>query len=236
MKSLKRTSFPKFNKTDKCIWLGSLLLIALSFVLCGEFDIAVLCACLVGATALIFLAKGNPIGQLLTVLFSVLYGYVSLKCRYYGEMITYLGMTAPMALASAVSWYGNPFDGGGSEVKIRPLKKSDLVLLPVCAGLATAVFGVLLAYFNTPNLALSTISVTTSFLAAGLTFLRSSYYAAAYAANDVILIALWVLATIGDRSFLPMISCFAIFLVNDIYGFLSWREMKKRQSNAPDAK
>ncbi len=236
MKSTKRTSLPEFNKTDKFIWFGSLLFIALSFILCGEFNVAVLCACLVGSTALIFIAKGNLIGQLLTVLFSVLYGFVSLKCRYYGEMITYLGMTAPMALAAAVSWYRNPFDDGKSEVKVRPLKKSDLVILSACAVLATAVFGTLLAYFNTPNLVLSTISVTTSFLAVGLTFLRSSYYAAAYAANDVILIALWVLATIGDRSFLPMIGCFAIFLVNDIYGFLSWREMKKRQSNVPDAK
>ncbi len=233
---MKRTTFPDFNKTDKIIWFGSVTLIALSFALSGELDVAVLSACLIGATALIFLAKGNPIGQLLTVLFSLLYGYVSLKCRYYGEMLTYLGMTAPMAIAAAVSWYKNPFEEGKSEVKIRELKKSDPVILAILSVLATALFGVLLAVFDTPNLVPSTISITTSFIAVGLTFLRSPYYAVAYAVNDIVLIVLWVLATVEDISFLPMISCFAIFFVNDIYGFFSWRKMKKRQSDAPAAK
>ena len=75
----------------------------------------------------------------------------------------------------------------------------------------------------------STISVTTSFLAAFLTFLRSPLYALGYAANDIVLIVLWVLATMGDKDYLPMIICFIIFLINDIYGYVSWRKMEKDQ-------
>ena len=65
----------------------------------------------VGAVALVLMAKGDVWGQILTVVFSVLYGFTSWQFRYYGEMITYLGMTLPMALAAVFSWLRHPFQG-----------------------------------------------------------------------------------------------------------------------------
>ncbi|MDE5995443.1 MAG: nicotinamide mononucleotide transporter family protein, partial [Eubacterium sp.] len=55
------------------------------------------------------------------------------------------------------------------------------------------------------------------------------YYAVAYAANDVVLIILWVLAAIDDISYLPMIICFVIFFINDLFGYVSWQKRKKLQ-------
>lgn len=40
----------------------------------------------------------------LMIVFSLLYGVISYTCAYYGEMITYLGMTAPMALFALISF------------------------------------------------------------------------------------------------------------------------------------
>ena len=59
-----------------------------------------------------------------------------------------------------------------------------------------------LEYFNTANIVPSTVSVTTSFLAVYLTFRRSPYFALAYAANDIVLIVLWVLASICDARYI----------------------------------
>ncbi|MDD4415074.1 MAG: nicotinamide mononucleotide transporter, partial [Oscillospiraceae bacterium] len=70
---------------------------------------------------------------------------------------------------------------------------------------------------------------TTSFLAVYLTFRRSPHYALAYAANDIVLIVLWVLASMSDITYLSVVICFAMFLVNDIYGFINWSKMHKRQ-------
>ena len=75
----------------------------------------------------------------------------------------------------------------------------------------------------------STLSVTTSFLAVYLTFRRSAYFPLAYAANDLVLIVLWTLAAMEDPSYLSVVICFVMFLVNDGYGFLSWSRMQKRQ-------
>ena len=94
----------------------------------------------------------------------------------------------------------------------------------------TAVFYFILEAFNTSNIVLSTISVTTSFLAVYLTFRRSAYYALAYAANDIVLIVLWILASFTDKRYISVVVCFAAFLINDLYGFINWQSMKKRQS------
>lgn len=76
-------------------------------------------ASLVGVTSLIFNAKGNPFGQFLMVVFSLLYGIISFTFAYYGEMITYLGMTMPMAIFALISWLKNPYNGNKSEVKVN---------------------------------------------------------------------------------------------------------------------
>ena len=94
----------------------------------------------------------------------------------------------------------------------------------------TAAFYFILDFFNTANIIPSTISVTTSFLAVYLTFRRSHYFALAYAANDIVLIMLWVLASFSDTRYISVVFCFAAFFVNDIYGFINWKRIKKRQS------
>jgi nicotinamide riboside transporter PnuC len=90
-------------------------------------------------------------------------------------------------------------------------------------------FYLILGALDTSNLVISTVSVSTSFLAAALTYLRSPYYALGYAANDVVLIVLWVLASVVDISYLSMVVCFIMFLVNDLYGFINWRRMQRKQ-------
>lgn len=221
----------KLNKTEFVIWLLSVITIAVSFLLVSEKDYLTLTASLIGATALIFVAKGEVLGQILTVVFSIFYGVISFKFRYFGELITYVGMTAPIALMSTVTWLKNPYKKGESEVKIAKLTKGKIILMIVLTAVTTFVFYFILRYFNTANLFFSTVSVATSFSASYLMLFRSPYYAVAYAANDVVLIILWVLASVTNIQYVPMVICFVIFLVNDLFGFISWQKRKKQQRN-----
>ena len=153
------------SKFERGLWLFSLAGVTLSSVLSPVFDPLSLTASLIGVTALIFVAKGDPLGQVLTVVFSVFYGGISWTFRYYGEMITYLGMSAPMAALAVVSWLRNPYEQGKAEVRVNRLKLPEICLLAVLTMLVTALFYFILAFFGTANLLPSTISVTTSFLA-----------------------------------------------------------------------
>ena len=217
-----------FTAFDYSLWGVSAATIITAFLLTEPRDYINLATSLVGVTALIFIAKGRVLGQILTVVFAALYGVVSYFFRYYGEMITYLGMTAPIAIVTVIDWLRHPFKDS-AEVSVGKVSKKQLVLMSVLSIAVTAAFGALLYYLNTPNLVVSIISITTSFVASYLSLLRSPYYAAAYAANDVVLIVLWILAAVKTPSYAPMIACFAAFLLNDVYGLISWRKMKKRQ-------
>ena len=218
-----------FTKFEIGLWTSSVLLILVSFCIFDRENYLTLLASLIGATFLIFNAKGNPIGQLLTMVFGLLYAIISYEYAYYGEMITYMGMTFPMAFFALISWLKNPYEKGKAEVKVNKLSKKELVFMFVLTAVVTIVFYFILKYFNTANIIPSTISITTSFLAVYLTFRRSPFFALAYAMNDLVLIVLWFLASITDISYLSVVICFVVFFVNDMYGFISWKRMEKKQ-------
>ena len=219
-----------FSKTDIALWISSAILIIVSFYIFDRKSYLTLCASLIGVTSLIFNAKGNPFGQLLMIIFSLLYGIISYTFCYYGEMITYLGMTMPMACFALISWLKNPYNGNKAEVKVNTLTAKENGYMWFITAIVTILFYFILKYFRTANIIPSTISVTTSFLAVYLTFRRSPYFAIAYASNDIVLIILWLLASLYDARYISVVVCFAAFFANDIYGYISWQKMKVRQS------
>ena len=145
-------------------------------------------------------------------------------------MITYLGMTVPMAVVALVSWLRNPYGKGHSQVKVNSIAKKEILFLIGLTALVTLLFYFILLRLGTSNIIPSTASVATSFFAVYLTARRSPYFALAYAANDVVLIVLWVLASLHDVSYISVAVCFVMFLFNDLYGFINWRRMQKRQA------
>lgn len=175
---------------------------------------------------MVFAAKGNVWAQILMIIFSILYGIISWRFHYWGEMITYLGMTMPMAIWSTITWLKNPAKNG-KGVAIQELRLKHIVWLVLFGTITTIVFYYILAVLNTPNIVFSTISITTSFLAASLKMLRSSYYAFGYALNDIVLIILWMFASLKNPAYIPVTINFAIFFFNDMYGFICW---KKRET------
>lgn len=226
-----RNIFKDFTRTEVLLLVLSVLTIIAVFCIFDRTNYLALTASLIGVVSLIFNAKGNPLGQLLILIFCVLYGIISLSYAYYGEMITYLGMTAPMAFISLITWLKHPYNGKKSEVQINSIHKKEIFVMFLLAAIVTVVFYFILKAFNTNNIIPSTISVTTSFVAAYLTYRRSPYFAIAYALNDIVLIILWTLASIENLSYLSVLCCFSVFLINDLYAFFNWLRIQKRQTS-----
>ena len=191
---IMKNTFKVLNLKEIILWIISLVVVISSYLLSGQYQLITILAPVVGVTCLIFVAKGHILGQILTVVFSILYAIVSFQFHYYGEMITYLCMTLPIAIVSIISWLKHPYKDKGQVTR-----KSILFLL-IATIVVTTIFYFVLSYFNTPNIIFSTISIATSFLAAALMFLRNPYYAIAYMLNDIVLIVLWSLASIDNIS------------------------------------
>ncbi len=224
--------FSSLTIIDYTIWGAAMLFITVSFLIFDRTYFLTLASSVIGVTSIIINAKGHPLGQLLMLFFAAVYGYISFSFHYYGEMITYLGMTAPMALFALISWLRNPFKEGNAEVRVNHLSRLEIAFMSLLTVIVTVIFYFILRYFNTVNLIPSTVSVTTSFAAVYLTFRRSAFFSLLYAANDVVLIVLWALASMTDSSYISVLICFVMFFVSDIYGFVSWLKMKKRQEAA----
>lgn len=220
--------FTLLTSFERKLWGISMVIVVVSSLASGVSALHLITS-LIGVTALIFVAKGHVLGQILTIVFGCLYGLISYQYAYYGEMITYLGMTVPMAAMATVSWLRHPYQGDKRQVQVASFSWQKGVSLLLATVAVTTLFYFILAYFQTQNLALSTLSVATSFSAVFLTYLRSPYYALAYALNDLVLIGLWLLATMTYLPYLTMVVCFVMFFLNDLYGFYNWRKMAVKQ-------
>ncbi len=224
-----KKSFKNLTKGEWILLVISIVVVLVSNVM-ADGNIITTFGTVLGASALVFVAKGDVLGQFMLIVFCFLYAVVSFKMKYYGEMITYLGMSMPAAIAATVSWLKNPYSKERNEVKISKLRRKQKAIVGGLSVIVTWAFYYILKFLGTENLLFSTLSVATSLFASLLVFYRSSYYALGYMANDIVIIVLWILATIKDFSYFPMIACFVMFFVNDTYGFISWRKREKNQN------
>ncbi len=223
-----KNPFCVLNKADWVLYLSSLVVVLVANLV-GQIKLLNLISTIIGVTALIFIAKGNVFGQVCSVVFCFLYSVQSYHEKYYGEIVISMVMTLPLAIFSIVTWIKNPYKKGEPVVKICVLKVKERVFLCVCAFAVSCAFYFILKALGTESLIVSTISVFTSFLASYLMLRRNSFYAVAYMFNDVVLIVLWVIATINDLSNASILACFSTFLFNDLYGFIGWRMREKEQ-------
>ena len=77
-----KTSSTIFSRTEKILWLSSAAGIVAAFAIFDRAQYLTLAASLIGVTSLIFNAKGNPVGQALMIVFSLLYGLISYTFAY----------------------------------------------------------------------------------------------------------------------------------------------------------
>ena len=201
---MKKQLTKYFKLHEIIIWTISVSTIIIFFLMFNRENYLTLAASVIGVTSIMLNAKGNPIGQLLMVIFSLIYGYISFSVKYYGEMITYVGMTMPMAVFALIAWLRHPFKGKKSEVTVNRLNKKEIFLIVPLTIIVTVIFYFILSYFNTSKIVPSTISVTTSFLAVYLTFRRSPYFSLAYAFNDIVLIVLWTMVSMDNTKYISV--------------------------------
>ncbi|MDE5721528.1 MAG: nicotinamide riboside transporter PnuC [Clostridia bacterium] len=222
-----------FTKLEWTLWLTGIIIVTVGFAVTKDRSVLSFCSSLAGITCVMINAKGNVVGQFVSVLFSTLYAVYAYTQHLYGEMIIYFALMVPIHVISIFTWIRNRFDGKAHEVKINKLKALEYILMVIGSVAATFAFYFLLRALNTDNLIVSTISLITSLAAAYLMLRRCEYYSICFIANDAVLIVLWSMKIPSTGlSVLPSVLCFSVFLIIDGYSFLSWRKMRKRQAAA----
>lgn len=223
-----KESFKNLNVLELSILLISEIIIILTFILSSERSILSLISSMLGGLSLIFLAKGDYIGHIISIIFSIVYIIISYMCKYYGEIFIYVFLMIPLSITSIITWKKNQIKN--HQVKISKIKKIDIIIIIIVTLIIGFIFYFILKYLKTTNLLISTISVMTSFSASLLSIKRSPYYAIMYILNDLVLIIMWSLIVKTNISYLPNVICFITFLINDIYALINWKKIAKEQN------
>lgn len=187
---------------------------------------------LFGIVGVFFIAKGMVVGQMISIVYAVLYATMSYFNHLYGEMIVTLAVTLPIYVATIVTWLRN----SSKKDKVVKVNKSLSVLewvliFVVAAGLGVGVYYMLRA-FNTANLLISTFSVMAGAMAGYLALRRCEYNFIFYILSNIVCICLWMFMIIKDKnvSYIPTITLFVVPLFLNVFGMITWIKIKRIQS------
>ena len=93
------------TKTERFLMISSGIVITAAYILSGAEGLLSWAVSIIGAISVIFVAKGYVFGQFLSIFFSFLYGVISLKYHYYGELLTYWCIMVIVSRNSAIQHY-----------------------------------------------------------------------------------------------------------------------------------
>lgn len=218
--------FGKWNIAESIFYVfGLALIITMSIVFKASWISAI--AGIFGLSCVLFAAKGKVICVFLTWGMIVFYSLLSYQNKYYGEVFINLCLMFPMTVIQLVAWIKNL--GKDHVVKVNTITKKEVLIVGLVACVAFVTFYFILRALNTSQLIISTISIVTSVLATYFQSRRSKYGFLAFLFNDVVLCVLWLFATLDDTKNVAMLTAVALYVVSDIYGFISWGVLQKRQ-------
>lgn len=220
--------FGKWHALELILYVVGLALIT-TMSICFHASWISAVAGLLGLSCVIFAAKGKIISIFLTWGMIVFYSILSYKNKYYGEVFINLCMMFPMTIISLVAWLKNL--GKDYVVKVNSITEKEIIIVGAVAVAAFVAFYFILRALNTSRLVFSTISIVTSVLATYFQSRRSKYGFLAFLINDAVLCVLWLSATLEDIKNVAMATAVSMFILCDIYGFISWSVMQKRQKN-----
>lgn len=220
-----------FTNKEKMLWFASLAFVSIFFFVFDKNNYLSYINSLIGITALLLTSKANPFSQILFIVFSIIYAYISFSYSYYGEMFNFIVLTIPISITTFIVWIKNSFKGNIAETKVRNTNLKEISIMIFLSVAVTIIFYFILNNFGTSNLVINTISVGTYFFAECLTIRRSPLFALGFAINDTIQISQWILATITNLSYISVVAYFIISLINDCYIFINWIHIQNKQAN-----
>ena len=206
-----------------------MIAIIIAFLIPDEKEYLNLITSLVGVTCVFFIAKGKIFGQIVGIIYAIVYGLISYFHNLYGEVFLAFVFYAPLAIIGVIEWAKNQYQDT-NVVTITKMSKKDYILASTITIVMTTIAFFVLRALNTQSLIVSTISIATSTMAGYFSIKRSPLYAICYFLNDSVLIIMWSIEANLSISSLPMVISFITFVINDLYGFINWLRLRKKQS------
>jgi nicotinamide mononucleotide transporter len=220
--------FREWTIIELVLLASTLILIIGSGILYKSSWITII-ASLSGTLYALYQARGKVLAQFIGIIEVILYSYLSYTNKYYGEVLLYVLLVLPLNITGIFSWIKNKSDITKKVIQSE-LKRREWLILGIGSVVLFFIIYLLLRYFNTSELLVSTFSLVIYLIATYLVVRRSKYGFLFYILSDIILIILWSIPIFkGDLLLIPILFEPLILLFNDTYGWISWSKENKNE-------
>ena len=227
-----------FNVYELFLLIVSHILICLAFFISplvgAESSILSTITSLIGVWGIIIISKGDYFAHYIYIVFSILYSILSISVGYYGEAIIYTFVMLPIHIYSVFVWKKNVANPVEKVVKIKTISKTHIIVSVIVAIILLVPFYYLLLFLNTVNPIFSTLSLTTSILAAYYMMQRVNFFPTLFAIDDFLLVILWgIQILIGNYQYIPTLIVCSCSFINDLYSAFCWfkRSIAKKRED-----
>jgi nicotinamide mononucleotide transporter len=182
--------------------------------------------CLTGLWCVILVAKGRIFNYYLGIINVLGYAYIAYGYQLYGEVMLNALYFLPMQFVGLYFWTRNKDLTIPDKVKIKflsPIKRIEWLVLTL---MSTIVYTWILKYMGDPVPFLDSVSSILSVIAMLLMAFRYMEQWILWIVVDIVSIAMWIIVLMSEGvNDIAMLVMWSAYLVNAVYGFISWLKM-----------
>lgn len=186
--------------------------------------------CLTGLWCVILVAKGRIFNYYLGIVNVIGYAWIAYQYQLYGEVMLNAIYFLPMQFVGLYIWTKNKNFLIKDAVKIKFMTNYQRFMWLLLSVTATLGYGIVLHYMKDPVPYLDSTSTVLSIIAMILMAWRYMEQWILWIVVDIVSIAMWyiVIGENGARD-IAMLVMWSAYLVNAIYGSISWIKMYQKQ-------
>lgn len=208
-------------KKSEAAWLcAATLTILLLSLYWREHAVGIISA-VTGVLCVVLTGKGKLSAYLFGTVNTLLYAYLALGARYYGDVMLNLLYYVPMNVVGWVAWKKH-MDKATGEVAKKRLGSKALVQITIVTAAAVVVYGQLLARLGGSLPYVDSISTVLSVVAQILCVKRYREQWLLWIVVNMVTIVMWVAAFWSGGESIATLLMWSVFLINAVIMYCKW--------------
>ncbi len=217
-------------ETFEIVWLGTFTIVNIWLFYAWNDTWIGLIASLTGMLCVVLTAKGRISNYYFGIINVILYGFIALQNKFYGEFILNFAYFLPMSFLGIFYWVKHKNEKKFDTVYVRKIKASELVFWILISISAIIVYGSFLKSVGGTLPYVDASSTVLSIAGMILTVRRATAQWILWVIVDIIEVGMWFYIFLQDGTQVSMIVMWSAYLVNAVYGYYTWRKMEVTQN------
>ncbi len=210
-------------KPFEICWLGIATVVILGLSIYWKDSIAGIISALTGVWCVIFTGKGKRSSFIFGTVNVLLYAYISMEAKYYGEVMLNMIYYFPMNFVGWYMWKKHINEETGEVKKTRlPLKKGIAVY--ALTGVGIIIYGFVLKLLGGNLPFIDSMSTVVSVIAQILSVRRLTEQWVLWIVVDVVTVVMWGINFAQGGENIATLAMWSVYLINAIIMFVKWNK------------